>query len=631
MHEVLIKQNLMLLRWAQKRVKKEVCRKKMTHSKCIRAEQGRWTEPSPHTRSNVNSARLGDGADVQEPRTHGHSRNAERAFDKVGVSNRSVEVSLTDPNIKTCVLTPPADGERYGVVLDDINTAHQATKKTRELRTLQVKDYNSDPGRIYTTKTHCIDKGKLLNTCEEPNNLGSEKGKLSASNEKKRLSHRKNKRDNGLLLTRDHESNRDAVLCELRSIFVDTSMSSDLHNIIMDINHDRAEYSSSSHSSSSSTSSSGHRHYSHKLYKNHSWHPGMPEDGCNGYHRPRRNKRYASVDSADEYSVLKISDVDFYYRDVDITGPTPEVRFPWQRDIAVQCELIQKNNNNDETNVNRNIVSGLGGSNGCYNANDGVGTANRNDRSRIHRSNSSEGRSADFMRAGKTGRKHVRPHSITLPEDYHLPGFSPGIPRWNSYDLNGLGLLPRQFAARHSIPEDPEDMAGTSNPLSRLDTLVHGGVPHSSSHRGSTESAPTVVLDWDDDEEEGGTEEQRKEREEREGVLPSPSVSPVPWLTDQDALAALTETLSGKQTTGLLNQANKHKGKFLTVPAYSSRSSSAATSEESDEGDETRNAHETPLPILRRGRRAAIFETQEIGDTSPYISPAEEYTDDEDE
>ncbi|XP_046565997.1 uncharacterized protein LOC124274678 isoform X1 [Haliotis rubra] len=287
------------------------------------------------------------------------------------------------------------------------------------------------------------------------------------------------------------------------------------------------------------------------------------------------------------------------YRKFDIVGESFDARYPWQRDVSVQCDMNYWKQYQKTAPPNSEFHSP-----GLIDKDNSLGSSMTNVCLR---------RRDNFANRGKP-----RPNSIGPIENSkfqnELARFRDGYTRRGRKSEPCLGLFQSPPPNRTRLPLVLSDDTGS---VSDLESIMEN--PDDAGHTDLSRHTSFTSYDEDDgDSRYNGSElaaVTESSDDDRLDILPSPSISPQMWRSVEDY---------GNQSDSESSSENRNdrykRADIAFVPIPNTRlrrrqpqrrlSSGSLT-----DGSETEN--EPSPPVARRGRRSAIFETKNCGDVSP--------------
>ncbi|XP_064632140.1 uncharacterized protein LOC135490699 isoform X3 [Lineus longissimus] len=388
----------------------------------------------------------------------------------------------------------------------------------------------------------------------------------------------------------------------------------------------------------------------------------------------RRRATAESYSSATLPSKLNINDLkkqmaneEHRSSEFDIVGQTNSARYPWQRDIGIQCTFfdtahVHSMNGNGHT-VSVSSHDSFNNSDATFSDNSGKPpTPVPKPRVRKKRKGilslgrpKSIGSTDDIEHQEKNTKpeqkpskfdiKGQRPHSVHLPsektQDYgnFTRSFSETLEFNKDRMRRRRPIIP---AADFEMGElllngDDDDEYESSQNQKRRST--ESSPPDSPPSRRRSRNSRLKLRHHNSDPtaEFLGVEDEFTGHE----VLSSPRVSPVPWMNVPELIITQTQDNQRKRTSAVTGseqnllrvprQRKRNKEKTNSKKQLTRRASIGSIHSTSEDSDDEPS---TP-PVARRGRRAAIYESKTFGDVSPTsvspeVSPANSCDESED-
>ncbi|XP_064606185.1 uncharacterized protein LOC135471069 [Liolophura sinensis] len=275
------------------------------------------------------------------------------------------------------------------------------------------------------------------------------------------------------------------------------------------------------------------------------------------------------------------------YKKFDIVGESFEARFPWQRDVSVQCSLkvhcvrrrcckFRFAKEESDSDIDS-----------CLSSDD-----DGKSETRI--------RSSELVPTEKRlSLAHRRPYTKLLSH----PPFQKVRHKFSDSSLYRRPVkitVPKKLSLQDRPSMNLEDVQGSGR-TRPPDSLVQNGALSEDEYK--DESLSTVISDfW------------KLRRGSQDDVLPSPRISPEPWGAVPELVVTWETDHKGENHESAQGDRHLHKEtNLLHVPKRAVRRPSLGSL---TSGSEESDCEPSP-PVARRGRRAAIFDSKNFGDVSP--------------
>lgn len=316
--------------------------------------------------------------------------------------------------------------------------------------------------------------------------------------------------------------------------------------------------------------------------------------------------------------------------DVDIVGESFEARYPWQRDISTQCNLLGGPNSASSGSMSSESELGTFSSANKQQCSDYI-NANF-----VNQSYGAPTRrqSSDNIRRRHNIFKNRRPRSMTCIESDVMYNSNSDVYRSDTNLTYRHGRTCSESSALNSPSRKrmPLVLADDTGSVSDLESILENPLDGLSDFRNSSLGSDGTDLsahlrrleeirDNSSDSVSPGTQVERAWNNTSDqnirNVLQSPRVSPEMWSEVPEVIVNADKVGDDRENSDSAVTRNWNSN-FLSVPRKPIRRlSSGSLHSGSDESD-----NEISPPVARRGRRAAIVDTKNFGDVSPtQLSP----------